>query len=412
MATPERERIESLSNQLEPIGHLNSVNLEVLLDEVNREVLPPRSLMVADDEGEWLSYIVKGEVILISGGSVKESVSSGSQRALEPLFNDDDKVDRAITELGASVIQFKKTLFETLYQQEQSAAATELVEIDLSEAENLIFEKISKAFASNTLELPNFPDVALKIRQAIDTPDIGISEVSQIVQADPVLAGRLMQVANSPLYRGVNEVQSVRDAISRMGLESTRSLTISLAVKQLFKANSSMVKNRMKSLYQQSTFFSAISYVLAHHGSTLDPERALFAGLIHDIGVIPILTYVDSHPDIASTAEVLEKAIENLKAPVGAIVVSAWNFDHELVELVEAGDDWSRDNRGAVDYTDLVLAARWYGLADTGFADKLPDKASVPAIAKLGLDINAGEESDFLEEARDEIAVVQQILQV
>ncbi len=411
MATPAREKIESLCNQLEPIGHLNPVNLDVLLDEANQEALAPRSLMVADDEGDWLSYVVDGEVSLISGGFVKESVSSGSQRALEPLFTD-DKVDRAITELGANVIQFKRTLFDTLYQQEKSAAATEVVEIDIDDAENLIFEKISIAFANNALELPNFPDVALKIRKAINSPDIGIAEVSQLVQADPVLAARMMQVANSPLYRGLSEVQSVRDAIGRMGLESTQSLAMSLAVKQLFKAKSSMVNDRIKSLYQQSTFFSAISYVLAQRVSGMDPERALFAGLIHDIGAIPILNYVDSHPDIASTADVLEKAIDNLKAPVGAILVSAWDFDHEIVDLVETGDNWSHDNAGDADYTDIVLASRWYGLFDTGFADKLPDKASVPAIVKLQLDTADDQDDDFLEEARDEIAVIHQILQV
>ena len=75
MATPAREQIESLSNLLEPIGHLSPVNLEVLLDQVHQEVLAPRSLMVAADEGDWLSYVVDGEVSLLSGGFVQESVS-------------------------------------------------------------------------------------------------------------------------------------------------------------------------------------------------------------------------------------------------------------------------------------------------------------------------------------------------
>ena len=97
---------------------------------------------------------------------------------------------------------------------------------------------------------------------------------------------------------------------------------------------------------------------------------------------------------------------------MGAIVVSVWNFDSELVDLVEIGDDWSHDNPGAVDYTDIILAARWYGMVDLGFADKLPAKTSVPVIAKLGLDKDGDEKNEFLEEARDEINVIQQILKI
>ena len=410
MAAPARELSPSLCNLLEPVGQLDAANQELLIAESQRDTLAPRSLIVSDDESGWLTYVLDGEIALLAGGFVKESVKAGSQRALEPLFIDEE-IDRAVTELGAEVIQFSRSLFEALHQQEQ-AAATEVVEIDLSEAEERIFAQISIAFANKTLELPNFPDVALKIRQAVGHPDIGASEVSQIVQADPVLATRLMQVANSPLYRGWNDVQSVRDAIGRLGLESTRSLAISLAVKQLFKARSSMVKNRIKALYQQSTYISAISYVLAQREENMDPERALFAGLIHDIGTIPILNYVDKHPQIAPSSDALEKTIENLKAPVGAILLGAWDFDQELIEMVETGNDWHRDNTGPVDYADIVLAALWYALADTGSRSSLPPSNKVPALVKLGLDSDMQGDTSFLDEARDEIAVVHSILQI
>ncbi|MEM7293408.1 MAG: HDOD domain-containing protein [Pseudomonadota bacterium] len=410
MAEPETKQLQNLCNLLEPVGALDARFRDELIREVHCETLAPRSLLVAEDESEWLTYVVNGEVALLSGGFVKESVVGGSQRALEPLFLEEE-VDRAITELGAQVIQFSRAKFQDLYRQEQSAA-TELVEIDLSDAENQIFHAISQAFANDSLELPNFPDVALKVRQAVNSPDISATEVSQIVQADPVLAACLMQVANSPLYRGWKDVQSVRDAISRLGLESTRSLAVSLAVKPLFKARSAMVKKRIKALYQQSTYISAISYVLAQRETDLDPERALFAGLIHDIGTIPILNYIDKNSDLAPSSNALEKTIASLKAPVGAILVSAWDFDAELVALVEMGDDWSRDSTDAVDYADIVLAARWHCLFDTGFTDDLPAHSDISANRRLGLNVADDNHMGFLEEARDEIALIHQILQI
>ncbi|MEM7209958.1 MAG: HDOD domain-containing protein [Pseudomonadota bacterium] len=404
------EKLRSFYKMLEPIGQLDDHHANALLEEAQHESLAPRSLLVAEDESDWLTYLVEGELALLSGGFVKDSVKSGSQRALEPVFADQE-VDRAITELGAKVVQFRRSLYDMLATQQESEG-TELVEIDLSESENRIFQAISTAFANHSLELPNFPDVALKVREAVNSPDVGASEISQIVQADPVLAARLMQVANSPLYRGWKDVLSVRDAVSRLGLESTRSLAVSLAVKQLFKARSAMVKKRIKSLYQQSTYISAISYVLSQNTEGLDPERALFAGLIHDIGTIPILNYVDKHPEIAPSAETLEKTIRNLKASIGAILVSAWDFDAELIELVEVGDDWDRTTAGEPDYIDVTLAAKWFCLFDTGHSASLPSKSSVAAIAKLS-EAGAIEDDDsFLEDAREEITLIHQILQI
>ncbi len=410
-AQPNQQQLHRLFRNFIPIGQLDDQHCEQLFASAEFEELVPRSLLHADEEEGLLTYVLQGEVTCLAGGRVVGTVKSGSRRALLPLFGRDDGVDRAVSQLGARLVHFDKPLYQRLYEL-HSGAVSETVEIGLSGVENSIFNEIYKAFSERSLELPNFPDVALKIRRAVADENMGVTEVSQIVQADPVLTGRLIQVANSPLNRAWSETQTVRDAVSRLGLESTRTLATTLAMKQLFNARSSMIRQRMQALYQHSTYVSAIAYVLAQREDGLDAERALLAGLIFEIGTVPILTFADQRAARIDDEQVLERAIDNLAAPVGAIVLGAWDFDAALIEMVEGGDNWARHHDGETDYIDVVLAARWLAALDSEHAARMPAMSEVPALGRLGLGDDSLEMArEFLDDARDEIQVVQQLLQ-
>lgn len=412
MAQASAEQLHRLYKNFIPVGQLAPDHRSKLFASAQIEELAPRSMLDPDEENSQFTYVLHGEITCLAGGRVLGNVKSGTRRALLPVFGRDNETDRAVSQLGARVVHFDRTLFQHL-QDVESGAVSETVEIGLSEVENDIFMEISQAFTDKTLELPNFPDVALKIRRAVSDPDIGVTEVSQIVQADPVLTARLMQVSNSALYRGWKDVMTVRDAVSRLGLESTRTLATTLALKQLFNAKSSLVKRRMKLMYQHAAYVSAIAYVLAQRHEKLDPERALLAGLIFDIGIIPILTYADTHADRIRDDSLLEHAIEKLTAPVGAIVLGAWDFDASLIDMVEAGEQWDYQHDDDSNYTDVVLAARWLAHLDTDRATRMPNMSNVPALARMGMEDGDLETArEFLEDARDEIEVVHHLLQV
>jgi len=410
-AKPSNAQLHRLFSKFVPIGQLGDEQCKQLFACAHFEELAPRSLLHADEEYALLTYVLQGEVTSLSGGRVVGTVKAGTRRALLPLFGCDDKVDRAISQLGARLVHFDRPLYQRLHEL-HSGAVSETVEIGLSKIEDDIFTEISKAFTERSLELPNFPDVALKIRRAVADENMGVTEVSQIVQADPVLTGRLIQVANSPINRAWCETQTVRDAVSRLGLDSTRTLATTLAMKQLFNAKSPMIKRRMQAMYQHSAYISAIAYLLAQRVSGLDAERALLAGLVFEIGTVPILTFADKCVARINDESVLERAIDNLSAPVGAIVLGAWDFDAELIDMVEGGENWARSHDGDTDYTDVVLAARWLSYLDSERASRAPAMSEVPALARLDLGDGSLELArEFLDDARDEIEVVQQLLQ-
>ena len=392
---------------LEPLYELNANDLELVLSKSEIAELEPRTLMTA--EPEQLIYLLEGEVSILAGGFVTETFTQLDRRALSPLFNESLDEDSAVLTSHATVLYVERELFEGLYVQSQ-AKSVESSEIDLSEAENELFLSLLKAFEMKKLDMPSLPEAAMRIRQAINQPEVGSSEIIQIVQSDPVLSARLVKVSNSPLYGTWREIKTVRDAVRRLGLETTKNLSFSLSVKKMFTANTSLAKNYIHKIYNESTAISSISYVIAQQQAPhLDPEQALLSGLIQNLGVIPILKYLDEHPAMIQSAEMLGKSISNLKIPISTLILNEWNFDPEFMEIIEQSENWQRDTGQQADYCDVVIAARLIYLQDQ---KQLPvdNLERLPVILKLGLMEHEGEGNYFMKKAEHEIEEMQKLL--
>lgn len=274
-----------------------------------------------------------------------------------------------------------------------------------------IFTRILADLGSDRLVLPSLPDVALRVTKAIRDERRKAADVARIVQTDLSIAGRLMQVANSPLYRGVKPVSSLQAAITRLGLSVTRNLVVSFAMRQVFKGGSPVIRRRIDALWAHSTQVAAISFVLAQVALKFDPDRAMLAGLVHDIGVLPVLLYADHEPDLVAEPERLDELVGQLRGPVGARVLQSWRFDDDLIRVAVEAEEWFRNPGPEPDYCDLVLIAQIHSLfGKTGlhFAPRLED---LPAFDKFSI-FTLGPDSsiELLREAREDISEMEQLL--
>ena len=396
--------------QLSPLDELDKNDLRVLLEQSGVQELAPRTLVTAE-QGQ-LAYLLEGEVSLLSGGFVTERFTHLDQRSFTPLFNEALDEDSAVLTSHGCILTVDRELFDGLYFQAR-AAMIETSELDFSKAENELFQHLLKAFKNNKLELPALPEAAFKIRQAINNPEVGSSEIIQIVQTDPVLSARLVKVANSPLYGTWREIKTVRDAVRRLGLETTKNLSFSLSVRQLFKAKTSLIKQQIHTIYRESTAIAAIAYVLTQSQARhLDPEQALLSGLIQNLGLIPILKYIDEHPSMVVSIEQLGKSIKSLYVPVSTLILNEWNFDPEFIDIIENRENWSRDTKQEADYTDIIIAARLIYLQEHS-SEEVPPQENIneaPVMRKLGLHGYDQEGHYFMEKARREIADMQKLL--
>lgn len=238
---------------------------------------------------------------------------------------------------------------------------------------------------ANRLILPTLPDIALKVREAVSRGDTSAKTIADLIATDAALSARLIQIANSPLYRGSNEIKNIQMAVTRLGSKTIRTLITSLVMQQMFKPSSPMLTHYFKSIWEHGVNVSAISRAISCFVPHLSPDEAMLAGLLHQIGKLPILTLVEKIPEFRDSPSRLDKLLEKAHPHVGKIIMDTWQFPHELKLVPSEYVDFARDHDGPADYVDVVQVAFLQSIAGTDHPACRIDWASVPAFAKLGL---------------------------
>jgi HD-like signal output (HDOD) protein len=399
----------STLDDLSPVHDLDKDQRARLAESGQITAVPAGKRFTAVQEHPWLCYLLAGQLCLIRG-KTKELIQAGSRRACQPIFSEHHLLDQAVFTTDSELLRLDRQLYDGLSNQPRSALPSSLDELDLSDAEGVLLGKLYQACKQDKLALPTLPKVARAIQEAMQDPDITSARLARIVQVDLAVTGGLIRLANSVIYRGVNSIPDVRNAIIRLGMEVTRSAVMSLSMQQLFRTKSPLMKHRMKAAWNRSVHVSALSYVIARHCSKFSPEQAMLAGLVHDVGVIPILDYV-SRNEIEVGEDELEAAIIKLHRLVGELVVGYWGLGPEINEIVRHSGDWYRDDQETPNYCDIVRVARLYRLNQSESRGPLPRYDEVPAYYKLGLGFPATDDTvDVIGEASEELSAVMAML--
>lgn len=248
-----------------------------------------------------------------------------------------------------------------------------------------LISKIKTEHEAGRLVLPSLPDIVVSVRQAVNNDDVNLGDVVKLIQFDPSLTARLIQIANSPLYRSPQPVENCLMAVNRLGLKTTRDLVTCLVLNNVFNSENSLLRTKVRELWQHSCHVAAIASTIANVTPNLHEDTALLAGLLHDIGVLPVLHYAAEFPDVLESDEKLNFVIQTLRAPLGQQILQEWNFDSALSDVSAEAENWMRDNDGAADYVDVVIVAQIHSNFGKEVDTDLPPLLSTPAFNKLGL---------------------------
>ena len=246
-------------------------------------------------------------------------------------------------------------------------------------------DDLTAAVANDELILPTMPEVALRVKQVAEDDMATPASIAKVIGNDVGMTARIIRVANSPLLRGVQTVDDLQMAITRMGMAYACNLAIGIAMEQLFQARTKVVDKMMRDCWAHSTEVAAISHVLCQHFTRLRPDRATLAGFVHEIGVLPILTYADVPDEWSEQA--LKEAIDELHPELGSKILQAWDFPVDLLNVPFQYLEFARDNQ-SIDYADVVLVANLQARAGTSHPLTRVDCSKVTAFDHLGLDPN------------------------
>ena len=245
--------------------------------------------------------------------------------------------------------------------------------------------EIISAIKNDQLVLPTLPEVALKVREVADDPNADIDKLVGVIGNDAAMSARLIKVANSPLLRASRPIEDLRAALMRLGIHYTCNIATGLAMEQMFQATSDLIDMRMREVWSRSSEIAGISHVLCKHYTRLRPDQATLAGLVHKIGVLPILTYAEEHPALLKDSFTLDSVIDKIHAPIGDLILKTWGFPEELAHVPTQHIDFERSPAKA-DYGDIVTVAMLQSYLGSDSPLAKIDFSKVRAFERLGLD--------------------------
>jgi len=251
--------------------------------------------------------------------------------------------------------------------------------------EDKVVKELLDELESEQMVLPSLPEVALKVRDVLESDDVSTTELASVISTDAALTARLIQVANSPLMRSQRKIDSIDTAVTRMGNNMVKNVVNGLIVKQIFQPTTEISDKKFREFWQHSTEVAAISHALAGL-VRLKPDQAMLAGLIHDIGALPIIKHAEDIPQLLDDEALLDNIIARAHTQIGKAMLSKWEFPEELIAVAEQHEDLQRNHEGAADYVDLIVVANLQSYIGTEHRLAAAAFSEVPAFAKLGLD--------------------------
>ena len=222
-----------------------------------------------------------------------------------------------------------------------------------------LVQQLAKDLSKGDLELPSFPDIAHRVRKALDDEDATTDQIVQILGAEPVLAAKILAISNSAALRPSGDaITDLPMAVNRIGHNMVRNAAMSFAVaqtKKSYKLKES--KEYLEKLWSECAHVAALCFILTKKYTNLNPDEALLVGLMHGIGKLYILGRAEEHPDLFTDDKELAAIMDEWHAGIGSAIIEKWGFSEYVSTAIKNYSDFERDNGEAANYTDVLTIA-------------------------------------------------------
>src|SRR5580698_7874376 len=241
-------------------------------------------------------------------------------------------------------------------------------------------QKLATEVSKGTVDLPCFPDVVVRISNALADPSTTSDRVVTIVGAEPRLAARVLQTANSAAFNSSGKpLTDLRSAITRLGQQMVQSTAMSYAMQQM-KNESSLrpIAQALSELWNRSISVASICRLVAAR-TKVSTDEAFLTGLLHGIGRLYIMARAVTATRGLGEATSWMELISGWQASIGKAVLQSWGFVEEMCEAVGDQHDVDRRWKHEARLVDVLIASL-----------VLADALQMPAPRTLGTDgINA-----------------------
>lgn len=202
--------------------------------------------------------------------------------------------------------------------------------IDRSE----ILKKIAAEVSHGDVSFPTSVQVALKLQRALDDPDCHIESACKLIVAEPLLSSKVVAMANSVVYNPAGrEITDVRTAVSRLGFRTIRSLAAGIVTRQLAGKQSTKEDALSAQLWEHTAHVAALARVIARKVTHQDPETAMFAGIVHEVGGFYLISRAHEFPGLLD--EGFSEWTDTGESDVGHAVLAVLGVPDTVVSAID-----------------------------------------------------------------------------
>jgi HD-like signal output (HDOD) protein len=199
-----------------------------------------------------------------------------------------------------------------------------------------ILEDIARDLSSNEITFPTFLDITFQVRAALKDPNLNVEQLSKLVGAEPLMSAKIIRMANSvALNPSGREVADVKSAIVRVGMEAVRTVSFAVAMEQLLKSKQMQPFEEISHrLWVHTSHVAALCRVLARKVAKINGDEAMFAGLVHDLGVFYLMSRAANFPELANDKVELHALLVGWHDNIGHALLSAMGLPESVLEAV------------------------------------------------------------------------------
>ncbi|NNJ90826.1 MAG: HDOD domain-containing protein [Gammaproteobacteria bacterium] len=193
---------------------------------------------------------------------------------------------------------------------------------------------------SGEISFPTTFDLTIRLRDTLSNPDWTGDQVAELLKVEPLISSRLLGLVNSAAYNTTgSEITDIKTALVRLGINIVRNTALSIAIQQMRRAKSLHVfKDLSQQLWDHSIRTASTAYVLSKHYGTYNPDEAMLAGMIHDIGAFYLLYRASQYEELIARPDTVKHLIFRWHEGIGSLLLETLGVPEEIIIAIREHD--------------------------------------------------------------------------
>jgi len=265
-----------------------------------------------------------------------------------------------------------------------------------------VLEDIARDLSGDEITFPTFLDITFQVRTALKDPNLSVEQLAKLVGAEPLMSTKIIRMSNSvALNPSGREIADVKSAIVRVGMEAVRTVSFAVAMEQLLKSKQMHAfESLSKKLWEHTSHVAALCRVLAKKLAKINGDEAMFAGLVHDLGVFYLMSRAANFPELVADKAELHALLVGWHDNIGHALLSALGSPESVLVAVQEHET-DREITEVKTLSDVLYVANKIANRSSSWRD--PELDGAVDTSMLDSLFDAETLNEIIEESQEEV---------